>query len=188
MKKKHELLKYAYDNYKKGVRFKTLLEQTTHTSTGVFDLNEDDFNAISDVNTGQYVYEYGRWAEIVSENPERTFIMNSEDGVPLFEGDDYHRAYFNSDWEYKGLVGNPTKSEHNPAYHDTAHNKAFSTKESAEAWIQEQNKPQYTDVKLYDKRSYALVYKDKIEIYEDGIQLNIKPSDLEDMLHALKTL
>lgn len=69
------------------------------------------------------------------------FVMTSEDGVPLYEGDDYHRVYFNSEWEYKGFVGNPTKSENNPAYGDPAHNKAFSTREAAESWIADQNKP-----------------------------------------------
>lgn len=67
MKKKHELIKYAYDNYPKNTRFKTLLEQTVHRSTGVFELNEEDYNCIHDINTGQYVYEYGRWAEIIKQ-------------------------------------------------------------------------------------------------------------------------
>ena len=118
------------------------------------------------------------------------FVMNSEDGVPLYEGDKYsvaHRSYTGNKWALLSFRGDCTYSiETNSVCLESE--RFFSTKEAAEAWIKEQNKPKFTDVELFGGDAYSLVYKDQIEIFKDGNCIVIKPSDLEDMLHAYKSL
>lgn len=117
------------------------------------------------------------------------FVMRSEDGVDLYEGDNYHRAYAyeNGVWIYdfcEKLALNHVVC--NPAISSLA--KAFSTKEAAEKWIDEQNKPKSVQVPLFNT-NMAMVSKDKIDIIDViGASISLKPSDIEDMLHAYKSL
>lgn len=117
------------------------------------------------------------------------FVMTSEDGIPLYEGDEYFECVqyaMAGHWTlisstYKATINSSSKT-HPKMY------KAFSTGEAAEAWIQEQNKPKCIDVKLFNRDHHALIYKDQIELYGGGVNFIMKPSDLEDMLHAYKTI
>lgn len=67
------------------------------------------------------------------------FIMKSEDGVDLYEGDDYHRAYFEKVWEYDFCTSLREAHAVNRKDELAKQAKAFSTKEAAESWIKEQN-------------------------------------------------
>lgn len=117
------------------------------------------------------------------------FVMRSEDGVDLYEGDNYHRAYAyeNGVWRYdfcEKLALNHVVC--NSAISSLA--KAFSTKEAADKWIAEQNKTKSVQVPLFNT-NMAMVSKDKIDIIDViGGSISLKPSDLEDMLHAYKSL
>jgi len=280
--KKHELLKYAYDNYKKDVRFITLLEKLTCRSSGVFELNEDDYNAISDVNTGQYIYEYGRWATIVPEakpsilsgkcaiqvNNERefkllmehyaskgwvpcpiqidkndfgtthhiieysnpflrmdesniiatnqytiipfsdfatevgitvpVFVMTSEDGVPLYEGDGYYRACdigSKGKWQLITIGGSdPTSGKltasHRMSFSDNE--RIFSTKEAAEKWCKEQNKPKsimVSEFSQYPVEVTAKKFTIKCGNSDNHLDnLVIHSDELEEIYKAYKSL
>ncbi|HYH13985.1 MAG TPA: hypothetical protein VD794_02125 [Flavisolibacter sp.] len=74
------------------------------------------------------------------------FIMKSEDGVDLYEGDEYHRAYFDKAWVYDFCTDLKTNHAVNRKDQWAAEAKAFSTKEAAEAWIEEQNRPKHITV------------------------------------------
>lgn len=112
------------------------------------------------------------------------FVMTSEDGAPLYEGDEYHCAYSINGWRYKGKFNaGPIIT---PIGYPNTH-KAFSTYDAAESWIQEQNKPKSIEVKLHNAKT-ANVHTDLIKIFDGNNSINISPSDLEDMLHAYKTI
>jgi len=63
----------------------------------------------------------------------------------------------------------------------------FSTRMLAEQWIEEQNKPKETEIKLYNN-SGALISKDEITIMQEDVVVRIKPSDLEDISYAYYSL
>ena len=96
--------------------------------------------------------------EIGIEAPP-VFVMTSEDGVDLYEGDDYFRAgrdKANASGDFVLFETKKIKSCHFVCmYPDT--DKAFSTKHSALDWIQKQNKPKEVHVKLFNENNYAIV-------------------------------
>lgn len=172
---KHELLKYAYDNYPKGTNFNQMYSGKLINSTGVFKLNiyETWFN-ISDSVKGDFVYcsFNDRWAEIVSDkNP----FLVSEDGIPLYGDEHIFLCWIDSN------TGNARYKE---SFFDNTCNytsKIFSTKQSALEWIESQ-KPKSYEVKLFNGGT-ANLYKNEI-ILHGGIKL--APSDLEDLSHSFR--
>ena len=65
MKKKHELIKYAYDNYKAGVKFKNLGSGDITISSGTFHLDND---GVRDSETYAYVLGTAdKWAKIITD-------------------------------------------------------------------------------------------------------------------------
>lgn len=111
-------------------------------------------------------------------------IMVSEDGVDLYEGDEPCWVLRENDKWFIALEKNIVSAENKIM---CSSYKMFSTKEAAEAWIKEQE-TKFTDVKLFRKGHYALVYKDQIEFNGDGINFIIKPSDIEEIANALTKL
>lgn len=67
------------------------------------------------------------------------FIMKSEDGKNLYEGDKYHAAWL-SGTKWKVGSGSNLNRRHEVCT-GVNYSKAFSTLEAAEKWIEEQNKP-----------------------------------------------
>ena len=113
------------------------------------------------------------------------FVMLSEDGVPLYEGDNCWVPQV----DFKDtLKGNSLEMEVRPNWNNRMKSKFFSTKEAAQAWIDEQNKPTHVQVSLFGNNAKATVEKDCITIGSGGVGIQLKPSDLEDMLHALREL
>jgi len=82
---KHELLKLAYDNYPKGIRFVPFIDGGTYTSSGKFELNPEDYDSITDAENGHYVYEYGRWAKIL-EKPVLDFTFDCAASQSILTG------------------------------------------------------------------------------------------------------
>jgi hypothetical protein len=84
------------------------------------------------------------------------FIMKSEDGVDLYEGEEYHGIGLDTEskWMYSGCY--PLNSS-NVSYLKSGRAKAFSTREAAEKWISEMNKPK--EIRLVDEndQDYAVV-------------------------------
>lgn len=124
-------------------------------------------------------------AEVGIKQP--VFVMTSEDGVPLYIGDDVYvpQLHFDSYTRarlFKVKMSNKTD----------INSKFFSTKEAAEAWIKEQNKPKEVTVQLFNEHHSAKITKDwiafRIGKEDSNTTTMIKPSDLEDMLHAYKSL
>jgi len=225
MKKKHELLKYAYENYPKGTKFKSKTIDSVFDSTGSFYF--DDTEKIRCSGNDHIIYSQHGWATIVpasilsgkcaiAVNNERefkllmehyaekgwrwcsghtpsskeplgdmtlpnavmysdecyhtiidgtrvvdfadfaaevgikppVFVLTSEDGVPIYEGDEHWVAELNpifKKWSVKLLQterGSLNLHVANPySIRDTVDHKSFSTKEAAEKFCKEQNKP-----------------------------------------------
>lgn len=167
--KKHELIKNAYDGYPKGTEFTSPLSGFTYTSTGVFRVSNSGGNvyceyiSTSGLEKSACVYSASanEWAEVVTEKKPSVldkilsfpdsekevgielpqFMIKSQDGVDLYEGDKYASAWLkDGKWEIAAIC--------TPLYRGNAvlthpiECKAFSTKEAAESWIKEQNKPE----------------------------------------------
>jgi len=113
------------------------------------------------------------------------FIMKSVDGVDLYEGDDYHEAHIDSGpystWYYLHGDHFSVCKEIRPVSIPNK-SKAFSTKEAAEAWIEEKNLVRTVDT---DKLG-------EIEIYRNGIGKNgiiqITDRQLEQIWNAYQSL
>lgn len=113
------------------------------------------------------------------------FIMKSEDGVDLCEGDKYYVASKFEDWQL--VSPDPLNVAHSACSHSLT-NKAFSTKEAAESWIAKANRPKHKVVTLFTGME-AHVYAGEILIKDaDRTITTFHPSDLEDMLHTYKSL
>lgn len=202
--KKHELLKYAYDNYPKDVEVKSALTSEEFIACGKYEFGAT--GGISDHETGLMIYSVinnCKWAEIIvndgmgenAKSPGTTSvpvkILTSEDGVDLHDGDNYHRVWLDdsrSEWKYDFCTD--LKDHHAVCRNDefSAKAKAFSTKEAAQSWIDEQNKPQAIDVKLFNRTDRAVVVKTGVTISIGGTLVTLAHSDIEDIHRAIQSL
>lgn len=140
--KKWELLKYAYDNYPKGTKFKSLHSGIEFKSTGNISFIEG--LGILNIPVGDgIIYDNGIWAEIVTDqqSASKHFII-SEDGETLYDGDKYfHVHQVNGIWklnksfepDYALALCSTSK-----VITDTDHNKAFSKYDAAVSFIASQ--------------------------------------------------
>lgn len=147
------------------------------------------------INTGIIAYKQLTFADFASEigiTPP-VFIMKSEDGVNLYDEDDFYiAANYSGKWRLLYWDGNkPFKcrvSTLNAEVCTTPEvEKAFSTKEAAEKWIEEQNKPKEIEVRLFTG-GYASICKSDIEVYQNDSKIHMKPSDIEEINHVLNSL
>lgn len=165
--KKHELLKYAYDNYPKGTKFKQMASGKTIESTGEFNLVVNTtYFYISDANNSNFVYsssDIGQWAEIVTG---REPLLTSEDGQPLYKGDKFFGCsknskgvwqldyitedhYFGDKHEFELDDIEPKSNDLSFKYYPyNDDNKLFSTKQAALDWIEKMNKPEKKYLKI----------------------------------------
>lgn len=119
------------------------------------------------IDSGYKIISFEDFAkEIGIEVPN--FIMKSVDNVDLYEGDDYHRAYFfdhgdksiHSKWTYDKVFG---LSEQHAVITGRGSAKAFHSKENALKWIDEMNKPKSKTLPLYFGQE-AIINFDKSEV------------------------
>jgi len=117
------------------------------------------------------------------------FVLRSEDGVDLYEGDSYSHAYKHTSEDIWSIgVSQPGLSKDSQALLNPKEVKAFSTREAAEKWITKKNKPKHAIVSLFTGME-AHVYAGEILIKDaDRTVTTLHPSDLEDMLHTYKSL
>lgn len=196
MKKKHELLKYTYDNYPVGTI--ATYGGDPIECEGKYEFAESGW--ILNTVSGRPIYDSDRneWAKIV-KHPNRKFVMKSEDGVDLFEGDDFYSAFmstyrkvwtlgkrnvsgdchvFNLNAKESAVVVQPEKY------------KAFSTKQAAEKWIEEQNKAKELTVQLGMEK--AIISIDNgisfYRSYQGASFFGIAEDELEQIYHAYKSL
>ncbi len=172
--KKHKLLEEAMRRFPKGTvaRFKSA-PKVDHTSDGIFQILDVNNQGSTDVFSGEglncfYISHdeegdfIGEWAVPVAD---RVFVMTSEDGIPIYERDNVYPAYFGGSGWFLGDAG--TVNRQSTVVTAPATAKAFSTLDSAEAWILEQNKPKSVVVDHFLKQTR--VEADKIEfIYTDA--------------------
>jgi len=127
------------------------------------------------------------------------FVMTSEDGVPLYEGDEYWVAELNpifKNWSVKLLqtrLGSfNIHVAHGYAEGNTDTHKAFSTKEAAEAWIKEQNKPKsiiVSEFSQYPVEVTAKKFTIKCGNSDNHLDnLVIHSGELEEIYKAYKSL
>lgn len=178
--KKHELIKKAYDDFGMGVNFISVMTQINCISIGIMVFNNSG-SIFCKCKDGRYysVYSNGKWATIVTEHEkiavkvesEREFkrqpLILSEDGVELFEGDDYFRAGRenpNATGNYKFFEEKDLKSCHFVcSYPET--DKAFSTKQAALDWIAKQP----IEIQLdQDTKATIIKEKDCVVLEQDG--------------------
>ena len=109
------------------------------------------------------------------------FVMKSEDGEDLFEGDIAHHVFMGlTHWQYNSTFSIQKAS---------VVGKIFSTKAAAEAWIKEQNKPKEIVIS-YDSETRAVVSKSNIVFHLDGsgVHFTLTESQLNDIYSAYKSL
>lgn len=181
--KKWELLKHAYDNYPKGTRIYST-SQNGQISELIGEYRINDYGSIEDISSWLVFNSgIGKWAEKVDKKP----LLISEDGFELFEGDYYVcvKNLHGNGWE---ICFEQTLGASHFVITDSEICKALSTKESAEKWIEENNKPKEIEVKLFANGDFAKVSEKEIKIINPFTSLYLKPSDIEDIHNALKTL
>lgn len=135
-------------------------------------------------------------AEIGVEVP--VFVMTSEDGVDLYEQDFYYTAIYRDEWHLDShACSHKTGGDRNKFVMDKGRKfnnnlKAFSTKEAAEAWIKEQNKPK--EIIVSKNSSFPVkVTNNEIKILcgdteNHKYNIIISPIELEEMYTAYKSL
>lgn len=210
--KKHELIKHAYDNYQKGTictwyNNKKDFHYTEFQSSGEFEFDDegDIFINYPDDQTVEYVYCDGQWAKIVAQYPpKKEFIMMSEDGISLCVGDKMYGAHYKSalkKWVYTDFHGEPfvfnentlhiQQDEDFPYISSPQTHKAFSTKEAAEKWIEEANKPK--SITIGENSQYPVIVtateatiKCIGDVHKDNIIL--WPGEINEIADAIEQL
>lgn len=137
-------------------------------------------------NTGHTIIPFSDFAtEAGIKVP--VFMMDDKNGIHLYIGDSSFVPQVNFKDEYSGEIIE-FKIDKFSYKSDYAR---FSTRAAAEAWIREQNKPKETIVSLYSLGYDAVMCKEANVILiriNNEVVAQLHPSDLEDMLHALKSL
>jgi hypothetical protein len=182
--KKHELLKGAYDNYKAGITFKCIDALEPIKSSGVYEIS--DMGRVIDPINNACVWD-GEWAEIIPEKTERKFILKSEDGVNLYDGDEYCSVWLESKrWTFNGMHRLDTSKA---VVCFPKECKAFSTRETAQAWIKEQNKPKQLLVLMDIQGSSAIVRCDSVSFkHNEEFQFSLSSSEMDALIKAYQSL
>jgi len=191
--KKWELLRYAYDNYPKGIRFEQMSSKETIESSGCFYLGDYGTHfAIYDVVESSFVFnsKTEKWATIITE-PERKALLVSEDGFNLYEGDEYwdvNNGILKKGWN----LSNEMKSDQSPymLFNTSApvtspdKHRAFKHKENALKWVEEANKPKEIEIEF--SNGSVILTKDRIII--NGTVCLISKYQLEDFIGIMEGL
>lgn len=215
MKKKWELLKYAYDNYPAGTRFKNLgCDDMVSESSGKFHLDSD---GVRDSET--YCFVLGtedKWAEIIvndgmGENAKSPVsLLSGKVAIQVNNEREFKllmEHYKEKGWKWRGgyvldtndtdyvlptLVDYHDKFQVNSKIENPGKYKVIPFADFAAevgiAWIEEQNRPKEITIQLFNEYQTAKVRKDSIDISVSSCAIRVKPSDIEDILHAIKSL
>lgn len=122
------------------------------------------------------------------------FVMTSEDGVPLYEGDNSYTALrVDGVWELDRHYGegedfNRFDVANNGMFSNTETERQFSTREAADLWIAEQNKPKDIRVEM-DHDTHANVFTNGVEFFFEGhYGLSINGIFLKEIFTAWQSL
>lgn len=159
-------------------------------SNGVFFINFYDGanNCSFNSQLSQCLYkiiDFDFWAAQNNVDVPRV-ILTSEDGVELYEGDNYHRVQKGDNWYYAHPAEKLTHTHAVVIVQE--HNKAFHSKEAALAWIEKANKPKYITVSQ-ESQFPVDVYSDKIVIRCAGSEnhhdnIVIKNDEINQIINA----
>jgi len=125
----------------------------------------------------------------ITKTTEQPIII-SEDGVPLYEGDKVYSVHISraGDWQ---IIELPMKKHNEYVFMQKGReheSKGFSTKEAAEAWIKEQNKPKEIRLHQYSKVP-AIVSKERVLFdYSKSNYIEVKGNELKEIYDAWKSL
>lgn len=134
--------------------------------------------------TRKFGYKIIPFSDFAKQHNIRVPLLTSEDGVELFEGDEYYYVWKQNGKGFELLRDNTYKLEINNIK-DFKHenNKAFHSKENAFKWIEEQNKPKEVELKISNSSITAIITKD--EVYNID---NLKCLEYSDIKEILKTM
>lgn len=175
--------------------FDSLFKRLEYNCFLSFDINGKDWflfhNQHNDLETRQLI-TFGQLVDLLTRKP----LLISEDGVELFEGDEFfevNQRSFSQEWYLVSSIHKvgKTAEKWELGEKDGYVSKAFSTKKAALDWIAEQNNPKEIKVKLFNKSLCAVVNEKNISIqYCEGVgnPIEISHSDIEDILHAIQQL
>lgn len=123
------------------------------------------------------------------EQQERIFVCKSEDGVDLYEGD-----VFTVVWKTLNMwviLGDFSFGVNLKLKEIAANDRVFSTKDAAEKWVAEQNKPKDTVV-YFDQNhtpNNALIHIDGVHLRNgDALRFCLSGDELEKIYEAYKSL
>lgn len=162
--KKHELLKYAYDNYPKGTKVKSIYDDTISISSGVFVLSTNIWCDLGDCSKDFDVYDFAnkKWAEVV--NPRTAVIITNE-----FEYNQVKKAF-------KELRFGYSSSNYSAWGGQTIYAKC----EYMLDWGVNLNDKEYTAVSFQDFakehniRIPLLVSEDGVDLFEGDVYFNVQ--------------
>jgi len=148
----------------------------------------------SSVRYSSDLYTVIPFSDFAKEHNIKLPLLTSKDGVDLYEGSKYYQAVLSfGKWELNiWKSGNPwiLESDDNVVL-TPEENKAFSTKESALKWIEEQ-KPKKLEVKLNCDKHLAIIDKDWVMLRTGSVESNTtvyyKHSDIEAIHKAMQEL
>jgi hypothetical protein len=155
----------------------------------------DGFTRTSNIayhsTTGYIIIPFADFADFANEVgiTVPVFVMKSEDGVDLYDGDDFYYAYRDEaeQWRYQ----QPSRKIL-PQEASAKHLKMFSTKEAAEMWIAEQNKPKEILVDGYGSYGTTVTAKEIRVNCGDSVlhdaNLTFSPAEFEAIYTAFKSL
>lgn len=195
MEKKWKLLKEAYDKYPKDTKCQWGEFGGIIVCTGEYHFADGyDLPRIHDTND-YAIFDGEEWADIIMEKPERKFIMKSEDGVDLYSNDPLFTVRYNRGGECKWndpLQKVMSSEVSNILLHDTEDVKGFYSKQAAQSWVDQKNKPHFITV-AKDSQYPVEVYNDRIRIKCNGSEnhsdnIIIRESELKEIYEAYYSL
>lgn len=138
---------------------------------------------VSGENTYLKDYKIIPFSDFAKEHGIRVPLLVSEDGIELFDGDEYTCVYHHEGVWYKGNDGLVLKPENN-CVDNPQESKAFSTPQAALDWIEAQ-KPKKVVVSIWGDED-ATVYKDKV-VFTDPTPY-LKLQDVQAIHKAMEEL
>jgi len=193
--KKHELIKYAYDNYPKGTKFIGASDYAgkIQESTGDLRFSDNYFGIINYPNGKGIIYDGDKnaWAEIVKPKiSDKIPLLISMDGIELCEGDTYWPVYFhgNDTWAIEHSKETCLEFNHSCLVQPNKC-KAFKDKQKALDWIEAQ-KPKEIEVDLYFGSKAKVKDKDSEIFFYQGGDYHFKLSfgDIKDIYEKIKDI
>lgn len=129
-------------------------------------------------------YQIIPFSDFAAEHNIKLPLLTSEDGVDLYEGDDYHEASYyggGNVWQYVHGPSHRLKTNHR-VYENREKNKAFSTQQAALSWIEAQ-KPKEIIYNVPESKFTIKIQNNRVSGFDGLAYL-----DLKDMQYIIKKM